>query len=126
MRGIAEGSGYDIWGIRQLNMVPELGKASCSIFGAYGNASATNKLIHLRSLDWENHSKMSKFPLVTIYHSTEEGSVPFANMGWPVLIGSLTGYNAAKVGVGERLKGAPAYEESRFGTPWTYVLRDGL
>jgi hypothetical protein len=48
MRGIAEGSGYDIWGIRQLNMVPELGKASCSIFGAYGNASATNKLIHLR------------------------------------------------------------------------------
>jgi hypothetical protein len=29
-------------------MVPELGKAACSIMGAYGKSSGTGKLIHLR------------------------------------------------------------------------------
>lgn len=69
---------------------------------------------------------MSKWPTITVYHSTEEGSVPFANIGWPVLIGSLTGYNSAKVGVGERLGGSAQVNQTRFGTPWMFVLRDAL
>jgi len=41
-------------------------------------------------------------------------------------LGSLTGYNAAKIGFGERLRGGPNSNMTRFGKPWTYVLRDTL
>lgn len=53
---------------------------------------------------------MTKWPTITVYHSNEPGSIPFANIGWPVFIGTLTGYNAAKVGVGERLGGSQREE----------------
>lgn len=101
-------------------------KASCSILGGYGKATASGKTIHLRSLDWEEHAPMNRWPTVVVYHSTEPNSVPFANIAWPIFIGSLTGYSSAKIGVGERLWGSPWKDETRFGTPWTYVLRDGL
>lgn len=63
---------------------------------------------------------------MAVYHSTEPGSVVFANIAWAGFIGSLTGYNAAKVGVGERLRGGDNKDMTRYGTPWTYVLRDML
>lgn len=70
---------------------------------------------------------MSEWPLIVVYHSTEEGSVDaFVNISWPGFIGCLTGYNSEKVGVGERLRGDDAENMTRFGTPWTYVLRDML
>jgi len=70
---------------------------------------------------------MSEWPLVTVYHSTEAGSVgSFVNISWPGFIGTITGYNSDKVGVGERLRGDAQSNMTRFGTPWTYVLRDML
>ena len=49
----------------------------------------------MRSLDWEEHAPMSEWPLIVVYHSTEEGSVgAFANIAWPGFIGTLTGYNS--------------------------------
>ena len=36
MEGISDGSGQAIEIFRQINLIPELLKASCSIFGAYG------------------------------------------------------------------------------------------
>jgi len=126
MQGLADATGLSVWIFRQLNLVPELLKAACSIMGAYGKSTTSGKLVHLRSLDWEAHAPMSRWPQITVYHSSEPGSIPFANIGWPALIGSLTGYNSRKVGVGERLKGAPPDQETRFGTPWMYVLRDAL
>jgi len=71
MRGIAEAANIDVKVIRQVNLVPELLKASCSILGAYGKATKSGKTIHLRSLDWEEHAPISKWPTVTVYHSTE-------------------------------------------------------
>lgn len=85
-------------------------KASCSIFGAYGKASASGKLFHLRALDWEEHAPMSRWPLITVYHSNEDNSIPMANIAWPAFIGTLTGYNADKVGIGERLGGSKPEE----------------
>jgi len=123
---MADASGMSVWSIRQLNLMPELLKASCSIFGAYGNSTSTKKLLHLRTLDWEAHAPQGKWPTITVYHSNEPSSVPFANIAWAGFQGTLTGYSSMKVGVGERLKGDAIKDESRFGTPWTYVLRDAL
>ena len=43
-----------------------------------------------------------------VYHSDEVNSIPFANIGWPGFIGTLTGYNAMKVGIGERAGDDPS------------------
>lgn len=126
MQGISDASGVSIWTLRQINLISELLKASCSILGGFGKSTASGETIHLRSLDWEAHAPMSRWPLITVYHSTESGSYPFANIAWPTFIGSLTGYSSQKIGVGERLRGAPPQDETRFGTPWPYVLRDAL
>lgn len=94
MRGIAEAANVNEHIIRQVNLIPELLKASCSILGAYGKATASGKTIHLRSLDWEEHAPISKWPTITVYHSNEAGSYPFANFAWPIFLGSLTGYSS--------------------------------
>lgn len=126
MRGIAKGSGLPVKIWRRVNLIPELLKASCSVGGWWGPATATGKLIQLRSLDWEEHSPISKFPMITVYHPSEVGSVPFANIAWVGFLGSLTGYSSAKIGVSERLRGGSGNQTTRFGKPWTYALRDVL
>lgn len=126
MKGIAKGSGIPVKTWRRINLIPELLKASCSIGGWWGPATKTGQLIQLRALDWEEHAPISKFPLITVYHPVEEGSVPFANIAWAGFIGSLTGYSSARIGVSERLRGGPADTMTRFGKPWTYALRDVL
>lgn len=105
MKGIAKGSGIPVRNWRRINLIPELLKASCSIGGWWGPATQTGQLIQLRALDWEQHAPISKFPMITVYHSNEEGSVPFANIAWVGFLGSLTGYSSAKIGVSERLRG---------------------
>ena len=125
-KGVAAGSGISIKTWRRISLIPELLKASCSIGGWWGPATKSGQLIQLRSLDWEEHAPISKFPMITVYHPTEEGSVPFANIAWVGFFGSLTGYSSAKIGVSERLRGGPADSMTRFGKPWTYALRDVL
>jgi len=126
LQGMSLGSGIPLNNLRQMNLIGEMLKASCSILGAYGKSTASGKTVHLRALDWEAHAPQNRWPQITVYHSNEPNSIPYANIAWPAYIGVLTGYNAAKVGVGERLWGKPWREETRFGTPWQYVLRDGL
>lgn len=125
-RGVGKGSGISHKTWRRINLIPELLKASCSIGGWWGPATASGQLIQLRALDWEEHAPISKFPMITVYHPSETGSVPFANIAWAGFLGSLTGYSSAKIGVSERLRGGDASTMTRFGKPWTYALRDVL
>ena len=125
-KGLGKGSGIPASHWRRINLIPELLKASCSVGGWWGPATATGQLIQLRALDWEAHAPISKFPLIAVYHPTEPGSVPFANIAWVGFVGSLTGYSSAKIGVSERLRGGPSDTMTRFGKPWTYALRDVL
>jgi hypothetical protein len=63
-------------------MFPEIIKA----------ASDTGKLYQLRALDFDVNMPIGQYPTIVVYHSTEEGSVPFANIGWAGSIGTITGY----------------------------------
>lgn len=123
-KGIAEATGTSIKTWRRINLIPELLKASCSIGGWWGPATKSGQLIQLRALDWEEHAPISKFPMIAVYHPTEPGSVPFANIAWAGFLGTLTGYSSAKIGVSERLRGGPPDSMTRFGKPWHYALRD--
>lgn len=51
-KGVAKGSGISAKTWRRINLIPELLKASCSIGGWWGKATASGKLIQLRALDW--------------------------------------------------------------------------
>ena len=126
MKGIADASGIDYDRLVRLNLFPELIRASCSIIGVWGPASKTGDLLQVRALDWVAAAPINQYPTVTIYHSTEPGSNPHANIGWAGLVGSLAGYST-KVGVAEKVW-LPFNDSltTIFGEPWMYVLRDVL
>jgi isopenicillin-N N-acyltransferase-like protein len=92
MRGLADASGIDYQMILRLNMFAELTKASCSFFGAWGEATlGTGKSYQLRALDYDIVGPFKDYPQITVYHPNEGDGYAFANVGWPGSIGVLTG-----------------------------------
>lgn len=83
-------------------------------------------LLHLRALDWDYHAPLNNYPVIVVYHSTEKGSQPFANVGWAGFVGSITGFSPL-IGVGEKVRKQDTMEnETRLGKPWLYATRDVL
>jgi hypothetical protein len=142
LRGVAAGSGVSYENIRRLNLLPELIKAACTVLGAWGRSTVSSNLLHLRSLDWDEKAPIAKYAAIIVYHpnASYQGyadhfhefykqqystSHAFANFGYVGLIGSIGAYNEVSVGLGQKVW---IYKEqditSRFGNPWTYVLRD--
>ena len=82
MRGLSDGSGIPYQKILQLHMLPELTKGSCSMFGAWGNAtlSSDGKLLQLRALDWDTEGPFKDYPAIVVYHPTDGNA--FANIGF--------------------------------------------
>eukprot|EP00762_Andalucia_godoyi_P002733 ANDGO_04502.mRNA.1 Protein dcd1A len=131
MKGLADATGIDLVMFRRLAMFPELTKAACSMFGAWGNATASRdgKLLQLRALDWDAKCVIKKWPSVTVYFpNAKEGGHPFAVIGWPGMVGTIgTGYSSTGVALSEKVwLNTPKDVDSRFGMPWTFVLRDVL
>jgi hypothetical protein len=142
LRGAAAGSGVSYENLRRLNLLPELIKASCTVLGAWNDATALSSLLHIRGLDWDDHAPIAKYATVTIYHpnASYDGyekhfhkyykqhnykSHAFANFGYAGLIGSISAYSEASVGLGEKVWITKEKDiTTRFGNPWTYVLRD--
>jgi hypothetical protein len=128
--------------MRRLNLLPELIKAACTVLGAWGASTISPTLLHLRSLDWDEKAPIAKYATVTIYHPNAsyagyakyfheyykqqyKTSHAFANFGYAGLIGSIGAYNEVAVGLGQKVWITTEQDiTSRFGTPWTYVLRD--
>jgi hypothetical protein len=129
MKGMADGSGVSYQTIMRMNAFPELTKAACSMFGAWGNSTGGKGLLQLRALDWDANCPIKKFPIVTVYFPTGDASAhPHAVVGWPGLIGTIgTGYSSTGIGLSEKVwLENTVKNETRFGTPWTFVLRDVL
>ena len=133
IRGIADGSGIDEARVRRANMLGELTQAHCTVMGVWKNAGLDGKLLHFRGLDWEAFAPINQFPGVIFYEPTEEGSHPFANIGYLGLIGSLTAISKIGISAGEKvmiINNPSAYPKdpqiTYFGKPWMMVLRDGV
>lgn len=62
MHGIADASGFDYETIRRIHMIGELTKASCSMYGAWGNATKDGKSLQMRALDWSTDGPFQDFP----------------------------------------------------------------
>ncbi len=117
--------------MRRANILPELTQAHCTVTGAWGVATKGSRLLHLRALDWDAYAPINEFPTVILYEPTEEGSKPFANIGYMGSIGTLTAISKIGISAGEKVMivNDPDFypqkpEITYFGQPWMFVLRD--
>lgn len=117
--------------ISRVMLMGELTKGSCSMFGAWGDAIPSNmNLLQLRALDWDMDGPFRDFPQVTVYHPAKQSQgVAFANVGFTGFMGSLNGVNEQRLSTSEIGVSFPDEtfgKESRYGVPFTYLLRDIL
>ncbi|XP_070543587.1 uncharacterized protein [Ptychodera flava] len=132
MKGLADASGIDYKKIERIHMLGEITKGTCSMFGAWGKAvPSTESVLQLRALDWSADGPFKNHVQVTVYHPNKDGSNghAFANVGWTGWLGSVTGMSEQQLAISEIgvVDGDETWgSESRFGVPFTYLLRDIL
>jgi len=129
MQGLSDATGIPFESILRIHMLPELTKGSCSMFGAWGNATASinGKLLQLRALDWDTDGPFKNYPALVVYHP--HNGHTFANLGFTGWIGSITGVSSTRMSISEIGVSYPDStfgKESRFGYPFVFVLRDIL
>ena len=122
--GLADGSAVDIVSLRRVSMIAEWTRASCSMLGAWGEASLTGKLVQLRALDWDTDGPFQQWPLLTVYHPTI--GVANAGLGWAGMLGAITGVSSSGVGISEKVWDAYLGVDSMFGYAWNFLLADAL
>lgn len=68
---------------------------------------------------------MSKYPLITVYQPSTKNYNKHANIGWVGMVGSLTGISEY-LSIGQKVWLPPqgSVKMTRYGNPWTFVLRD--
>ena len=74
----------------------------------------------------ERRRPVSRLPQITVHHAPDQS---FANVGWTGWIGSITGMSSKRTAISEigvSFPDASFGKESRFGTPFTFLLRDIL
>ena len=131
MRGIADATGTDYKMIRRIHMIGELTKGSCSMYGAWDKATAGGKTLQMRALDWDTSGPFQDYPQITVYHasSSDAQDNSFVNVGWTGWVGSITGMSSSGTAISEigvSFPDATFGKESRFGVPFTFLLRDLL
>jgi hypothetical protein len=130
LTGLSKSSGTPLQKLEWVHLIGELTKGSCSMFGAWGAAIPNNySLIQLRALDWDMDGPFRDYPQVTVYHPNVGSGHPFANVGYAGFIGSFSGMSSIPMATSEIGVSYPDDtfgRESRFGIPFTYILRDFL
>lgn len=93
MRGLAEGSGIPYETVLASNCVTDrLQNMLCSTVVATGDASQGGVTFFGRNLDFPGRNVLQKMTVVLVFE--REGALPVAVVGWPGLLGALSGMNA--------------------------------
>lgn len=104
MHGLADASGVPFNDILRLHMLPELIKAGCSMFTAYGEATPNGNLLQLRALDWDTQANLQIYSVVQVRHPNQDGSFghAFATLGWAGWLSGLTGMSSNGMAISEK------------------------
>ena len=125
MKGIAEGSGMSYQAVIRGNMIGEAGVWNCSLFGAWGKATAADgHLYQLRSLDYETKANIQKYPVVVVY-VPDEGH-PFANISWAGVVGCVSGISKKRLAISQIGDDYDKANDTPAGIPFMFLLRDVL
>lgn len=74
-------------------------KIRCSFFAVWGNRTVDGKVFTMRNLDWNANTGVNKNKMVFVYKV--DGEIPHVTLGFPGVIGALTGMSAAGLTVHE-------------------------
>jgi hypothetical protein len=89
------------------------------MFAVWGKRTSGGKLYSMRNLDWLENMGMNKFKLVTVWKIAD--TIPHATIGFPLIIGALTGMSAGGLTVHEA--GLESFRVTEEGFQWTLRLR---
>ncbi len=126
IQGIVDGSGgaisYDTLAVfscpvHLLNIFPIL----CSSFAAANEATSDGELIQGRNVDWSFMDFAVEYPTVIIYEP-EGGAMPFCSIGYPGIVGLLTGMNLE--GITASALWSDSTDENWEGKPIDLQLRE--
>lgn len=53
--------------------MPEVIKAACTVAGVWGPGTQNKQTLHVRSLDWDAGSPISKYSVIIVYHPSTKG-----------------------------------------------------
>jgi hypothetical protein len=125
MQGLADGSNLTLQDIIRANLIGEAGEWHCSLFGAWGKATAANgHLYQLRALDYEVEANIQKYPVMVIYFP--DNGHPFANITWSGVVGCISGISSERLAVSEIGDDYDKEKDTFAGMPFMFLLRDIL
>lgn len=126
IQGIVDGSGgaisYEMLvafscPVHLLNIFPLL----CSSFAAMNEATSDGELIQGRNVDWSFMDFAVEYPMVIIYEPEGE-AIPFCSMGYPGIVGVVTGMNLE--GITASVLWSDSTDEDWEGKPIDLQLRE--
>ena len=134
IQGLADAVGLKMEVVRRVMWLGELTRGACSMFGAWGKATASRggKLLQLRALDWDVDGPFKNYPAVVVYHpSDSKDGHAWANLGFTGWTASITGMSSAKLAMSEI---GVSYPDETFGKekylasgyPFGFLIRDVL
>ncbi len=125
MKGLAEGAGIPLQTVIRCQMIGEASEWHCSLFGAWGKATAADgHTYQLRALDYNIRAEIQRFPTIIVY--VPKQGHPFANIGWAGVVGSVTGISSVPLAISEIGDDYDAANDSFEGIPFQFLLRDIL
>jgi len=124
MRGVADATGVSFDEIRLLHAYSYL--SSCSVLAAWGRATASGKLLFVRSNDTffvvDEEKGQSIHGLIFVYEPTD--GVPFTTVSWPGYVGASDGMNVQGIAVAN-MTNRSRYETSA-GLPMIFRIKQAL
>lgn len=91
----------------------------CSFFAVWGSRTANSKLYSMRNLDWLENTGVNKNKLITVWNI--DGAIPHLTLGFPGVMGALTGMSKAGLTVHEA--GLSSHHSTELGFQWTLRMR---
>lgn len=90
--------------ISELNMLPELLRMKCTLYGAWGQATPNKELIQLRALDFGG-GPFANYTIAAVYRdevSTPESNA-FVSITFPGFAGAITGVSQRGIGLSQKV-----------------------
>lgn len=130
LAGVAHGcdvAGYSditVEVLKKILVIPDLSEYNCSLFAAWGAATADGEMYQLRNLDWSMDLGVQDYPVVAIYEPDD--GIKHAVIGFAGMLGIAGGgMNDYGIAVSE-IMGYFCDDEYLEGIPFPVLLRDVL
>ncbi len=110
--------------LRRMQLIPDMSELGCSLFAAWGSATASGHLCQLRNLDWSMDTGIQDYPVVAIFEP-DDGQV-HAVIGFAGMLGvSGGGLNEHGIALSQ-IMGYFCDPETLNGIPFPILLREAI